>query len=145
MKPVGTTGHQVQPYALSIEVGASCVEDANDVGALGNELPRDAVIVRPDATVGAPFAFTQTLSRCANDVDVYELFAFSGENVAVSLTQLDTSPAGLLVELGTRPADLDNPAVVVVGSALADVDVIAFANDRVQQLYVTVKAAPGIT
>lgn len=143
VKPVGTTGHQVQLYSLRIEVGAECPEDAFDIGALVNEKPVDAVIIRPGAVESTPLNFTSSgLSRCTNDVDVFEFIAFQGENVTVELDQVDPSPAGLIVELGTRPANLNN-AAVLVSSAVAGAAPITFANPLGQQLYVTVKAPAG--
>jgi hypothetical protein len=148
VKPNGSTGHQVQLYSLKVEVGLECLDDAFDAGALVNEKPVNAVIVRPNPDPGAPLDFTSTgLSRCSNDVDVFEMFAFSSEAVTVELDQQDTSPNGLIVELGTRPANLNNAAPVVDDDApiaVAGSDAITFANTLGQQLYVTVRAQTGI-
>lgn len=144
VKPIGTTGHQVQLYSLQIEIGAECPEDPNDVGTLVNEKPVDATIIRPGADEDAPLDFTSSgVTRCTNDIDVYEFFAFQGENVTVELDQVDTSPDGLIVELGTRPANLNNPAVLVQSAAAGDAP-ITFANPTGQQLYLTVKAPTGV-
>jgi hypothetical protein len=145
VKPIGVTGHQVQQYALKIEVGAECPEDVNDVGTEVNEKPVDAVIIRPGADEDTPLNFVSSgLTRCTNDVDVYELFAFGGETVTVELDQVDTSPSGLVVELGTRPDNLNNPAVLIDGmSVVAGGAALSFANPLGQQLYITVKAPTG--
>ncbi|HEY4222480.1 MAG TPA: hypothetical protein VGO62_14090, partial [Myxococcota bacterium] len=124
VKTVGTTGHQVQPYALSLEVGLPCTDDFYDALTKSNEKPSQATILRENPTEGAPFTYNSasdanlgggSLSHCVSgatvDVDVYELFAFAGEQVTVTLTPTDSSPGGLVAELGTRPDNLDDPAV----------------------------------
>ncbi len=143
VKPIGTTGHQVQQYALKIEVGAECPEDVNDVGTEVNEKPVDATVIRPDFDEDTPLNFVSTgLSRCTNDIDVYELTVFAGETVTVELDQADTSPNGLIAELGSRPGNLNNPAVLIE-SVVAGAAPITFANPTGQILYVTVKAPTG--
>lgn len=143
VKPIGTTGHQVQQYALKIEVGAECPEDANDLGTLVNEKPVDATVIRPDFDEDTPLNFVSTgLSRCTNDVDVYELTVFAGETVTVELDQTDTSPNGLIAELGSRPANLNN-AAVLINSVVAGAAPLTFANPTGQDLYITVKAPTG--
>jgi hypothetical protein len=143
VKPIGTTGHQVQSYALKIEVGAECPEDPNDLGTLVNEKPVDATVIRPNFDEDTPLDFVSSgLTRCTNDIDVYELTVFAGETVTVEIDQADTSPNGLIAELGTRPANLNNPAVLI-DSVVAGEGPLTFANTTGQDLYVTVKAPTG--
>jgi Cys-rich repeat protein len=164
VKPNGTTGHQVEPYALKIEVGPECADDVFDVGTAANEKPSQSTIIRPNPAFGQAFtfdssvahpeltpAYTPPLTHCqtstsaAADVDVYELFSFEGEHVTVTLTQADNSPTGLTAELGLRPANLDNPAVSLTPPLVAtDGNPIAFNNPTTQQLYITVKTPTGV-
>jgi hypothetical protein len=143
VRPSGATGHQAELYSLSIDVGDPCFDDQNDAGD-SNETPANSTLIRPNPTFNAPFtfdsssSFTPASSRCSNDVDVYELFSFSGEDVTVTLT----GPPGLLADVGTRPDDLDDPAESV-GTATANGAPFVFSNPVSQQLYVTIKPTAG--
>ena len=144
VKPVGATGHQVQRYSLKIEVGAECPEDALDVGALLNEKPLNATDIRSGFDQNTPLDFTSTaLTRCTNDVDVFRLAAFAGETITVELVQVDSSPGGLIVELGSEPVNLNDPAVLVA-SAVAGAAPITLENATGRLLFVTVKAPAGV-
>jgi hypothetical protein len=139
--PTGSTGHQAQTYALRIEVGEECFDDDND-DADSNERPEDSTRIRLNPQVGQPYSFdsaaTFSSSRCNNDVDVYEFFSFAGEQLVIDLD----GPAGLIVELGTRPDDLSDPAVLV-DTATAGGAPLVYDNTTSEQLYLTVKPATG--
>ena len=146
VKAQGTTGHQVERYVLKIEVGDECVDDVNDAGALSNEKPADSTLFRVDPQAGTPFNFTSTgLSRCTGDVDVLEFFSFAGEDVTVTLTQQDATPGGLVAEVGTRPASLNNPAVPLVPPVVVTAGGApgAFTNGVGQQLWPDREGAHG--
>ena len=148
VKPSGTTGHQVQQYALKVEVGLPCTDDAHDLGAASNDKPAASTPIRPNPIDGQPFTFDSsvtdpTLSRCTNDIDVYKLISFAGEDVTVTLTPADNSPGGMVAELGTEPADLNNAAIVVMAVQGGQSGV--FSNTVTQDLFVTVRVPTGVT
>lgn len=151
VRPQGVAGHQLERYALKIEVGLPCVDDEADVGtALSNENPAEATLIRPNPQSNAPFSFNSTTlsptsSKCRNDVDVYELFSFNGETVTVDFDQVDASPGGMIVELAKRPADLTRlpSGGDIIDTAVAGAAPIVFDNNLNQQLYVIVRAPTG--
>lgn len=153
VKPQGTTGHQLEPYALKVEVGLPCTDDGEDAGAGSNELPSTSTIVRPNPVPGSPFSgntatlVTPASSRCTNDVDVYELISFAGEDVTVTLTQNDPSPDGMVAELYPRPDVLTQlpPSGSLIGTATHGTPYTYVSNPTTQQLYVVVKAPTGVT
>jgi hypothetical protein len=139
VKPQGTTGHQLEPYTLTIEVGGECTDDANDVGTAANEKPSTATTISR-STLPADIA----ASRCSNDVDVYELIVLDGESITLSLDQDDPTPTGLQAELGLRPSDLTQipPAVV---TAAAGAGAVQFSSTDDQVVYITVRPAQSKT
>ncbi len=134
VKPIGSSGYAAQPYAISIDVGPECTPD----DAEPNESPADSTLLRPGASEAA--AYDETLSvpsLCGGDVDVYEILAFAGETVTATLT----GPAGLVVEIGSRPADLSQPATMITSapSAPTAATTASVNNATNRQLYFTVK------
>lgn len=152
VKPQGTTGHQLEPYALEVEVGLPCSDDEKDAGAAANELPSTSTMIRPNpvqgvnSTVDTSSFMTPGSSRCASDVDVYELIGFASEDVTVTLNQADASPDGMVAELYPRPAVLTQlpPAASLLGSATHGAPFVFANNPTTQQLYVVVKAPTGV-
>jgi hypothetical protein len=130
VKATGTTGHVLQPYTLTLEVGAQCFEDFGEP----NEKPSTAIAVDR-----ASLPATIDGRRCNNDVDVYAIPALAGDTVTVGLTAADSTPGFLVAELGTAPADLDNAAIPVALTRAGNVP-LQFLVDEDQTLYVTVKA-----
>jgi hypothetical protein len=135
VKPRGTTGHQLQPYRLEIEVGAECTADGDEP----NERPSTATVISP-----ASLPRTLNNSRCNNDTDVFELILLQGETLTFELDLVDPSPGGLQAELGLRPADLAQipPAVVTATAGGAPQQ---FTSNVTQTVYITVRPAPGRT
>jgi len=136
IRPEGTSGHEAQVYALTLNVSAACTPDDNEVG-VGNATPGTATRQRPkpqalqaDEVIPA--------SLCTGDVDVYEIFGLANEALVARVEGLP----GARLRVGTRPANLANPAVTIAdGEAIADADGIAevaFTSTRVQQLYFTI-------
>ena len=152
VKPQGTTGHQLEPYALKIEVGLPCADDGEDAGSAANELPSTSTIIRDNPVLGSPFTvntatlITPTSSRCTNDVDVYEFIAYSGEDVTVTLNQTDPSPGGMVAELYPRPDVLTQlpPAGSLIGTATHGAPYTLTNNPSTRQLFVVVKAPSGV-
>jgi hypothetical protein len=99
VKPTGTGDFQGQPYALEIEVGPPCVDDAFDLGVLNNDSPATAARLRVNPQPGVPFNHTvSNVTLCGRDVDVYEVFLFQGEQVTATMSGLN----GVTVNVGAR-------------------------------------------
>lgn len=133
---VGTVGHVAQPYALSIDVDAACVTDAFDAAG-DNATPATATPLRPTPQAGdADLVAAGTV--CADDVDVYGVFARDGETLTVSI---EAAP-GLRMQVGTAPLDINEPAVSVAGGNVVVDDTgaaaVTFTSGFLQQLFVTV-------
>ncbi len=139
VRPDGTTGHEGQIYALSVNVSAACVPDAIESG-VGNQTAATATMLRDTPTSGQA-DIERTASLCTGDVDVYELFTAVGEDIEVTLENL----VGAKVTLGTRPANLASLPVAVAGvTATAGSDgraSIRFASTRVQHYLIVERAA----
>lgn len=154
----GAGEFSAQPYALEIEVGEPCLRDTYE-GESGNNTPARSSLIRPDASPAQPYAADFDATLCGTDTDVYELYAFQGETLTVTLTGVP----GMTVNIGTRPDDLGTDAVTIPcggeGLPLAvgethpgcsdagapdagdGTRVLATVqNDRAQQLYLTVKS-----
>jgi hypothetical protein len=132
--PEGGAGYSAELYALQVDVSGACLPDAFE-GTLGNSTPSLSTLLRPNPTPG--FSQTVSASLCASDVDVYELFAFAGETVHVTVSGLP----GASFAIGTRPANLDTDAVTVANGTGVDPIAATFSNPTAQQLYFTLK--PG--
>jgi hypothetical protein len=139
VKPEGNAGHEAQLYSLSLDVAGACAADANDAVAPGNATPATSTVLRPSPTFGQADEVVDA-SLCtgtSSDVDVYQLFALQNETITVRVAGL----AGLRLQVGTRPANLNNPAVTVPGgSATAGVDkraTVTFTSTTFQTMYLT--------
>jgi hypothetical protein len=86
VRPEGTTGHEAQVYALSVNISAACVPDSIEGGA-GNQTAATATMLR-DAPVSGQADIERTASLCTGDVDVYELFTTVGEEIEVTVEGL---------------------------------------------------------
>jgi hypothetical protein len=130
VRPLGSAGYAAQPYSITVDLGPECTADANEP----DETPAEAALLRPDATSTAAYDEVLARSLCGNDTDVYEILAFAGETVTAELD----GPAGLVVEIGARPADLSDPATMLDAAASGDAPA-SVANATNRQLYFTVK------
>jgi hypothetical protein len=139
ISPQGGIGFQAQPYALSANVTAACVADNNDSNGLSNATPATSTIISRSVS---PFSTNLTnLSICPGDVDVYELQVTDGESISVSASGLPLTH----IEIGTRPANQNNPAIMQMqgdGNPASAQWVATGSNGRV---YITVKNASNAT
>ena len=110
VKPVGAAGHEAQPYALSVEVGAACSKDTFE-GTSGNATAGAASLIRPD-----PVALQDTIvigaTVCSDDVDVYEFIGLRNEQITVTLDDV----TGARLRIGVRPAVLTTLPTTISGS-----------------------------
>jgi hypothetical protein len=106
----GAGAYQAQPYALSVFVGDPCNADTYE-GDSGNESPAAASVLNRTPGTSTDLSVEGTL--CGSDVDVYELFALTGEQVRVVLE----GKAGMTVEIGSRPSNVGDPAVLLTCGA----------------------------
>ena len=150
--PQGTAGFNALPYALEVEVGAACAVDSEEP----NEVSGQSALIRPGATAGVAYTEDFNRSRCAFDTDVYELIGFTNETITATVV----GPAGLTVDIGTRPADYaDLPDTFTPGGAGIDPGAgcvlpvgpqqgcvqAQITNPAAQQIFVTVGAADDLS
>jgi len=139
VRPEGTTGHEGQLYALSVDISAPCVADPIE-GGVGNQTAATATMLR-DAPVSGQADIERTASLCTGDVDVYELFTTVGEEIEVTVEGL----VGAKVTLATRPNNLASLPVAVAGAtATAASDgpaELRFTSTRVQHYLIVERAA----
>lgn len=139
VRPEGTTGHEGQLYALSVDISAPCIADPIE-GGVGNQTAATATMLR-DAPVSGQADIERAASLCTGDVDVYELFTTVGEEIEVTVDGL----VGAKVTLATRPNNLANLPVAVAGAtATADSDgsaELSFTSTRVQHYLIVERAA----
>lgn len=98
VKPTGSEGYTGQNYALEVEVGPPCVDEAADEGSENNDSPATATRLRVNPQNTAFQDEVTGVTLCGRDVDVYEIFLFEGETITATLTGLN----GVALNIGSR-------------------------------------------